>query len=88
MLIALIFYHRAYDAPVHAGVGNGGVNPLDVVGNDSNTPSWVKYQASEYGYATMRINAKQLDLIYYNNISESRHVASIRRNYPRQFSVV
>ena len=74
---------REYDAPVHAGVGNGGVAPLDVVGNSTNTPEWVAYQASEYGFANMKINKTNLQLTYYNNATEAHHIANIVRKYPR-----
>lgn len=73
----------AYDAPVHAGVGNGGVAPLDVVGNDTNTPEWVRYQASEYGFASMKINKTNIELMYLNNASVVHHTAHIFRTYPR-----
>jgi len=36
----------------YLGIGNGGAD-LDLVGNSTNTPSWVAYQESTHGFATL-----------------------------------
>jgi acid phosphatase type 7 len=77
-------YEGGYTAPIHMGIGNAGVTPLDVVGNDTNTPSWVEYQASEYGFAGIRCNVTSIDVTYYNNNTESRHTLHVWREYPRR----
>ncbi len=79
----LICCCSGYDAPVHMGIGNAGVVPLDVVGNETNTPPWVAYQASEYGYTTLRYNLRELEIAYYNNQSVVHYTTTIKRDYPR-----
>ena len=81
--IVHILSSSSYDSVVHMGIGNGGVTPLDVVGNSSNTPEWVSYQASEYGYTTMRINTNMLEIKYWNNHSVAHHTALLQREFPR-----
>ena len=62
--------YSGYAGPVHMGIGNAGVTALDVVGNSTNTPEWVYYQASEYGYAALHVyNSSALQILYYNNAS-------------------
>ena len=51
---------------MHLGLGNGGAR-LDVVGNATNTPSWVRYQASEHGYATSKADAMSLSIDYHSD---------------------
>ena len=71
---------RSYASVVHMGIGNAGVTPLDAVGNSTNTPSWVAYQASEYGYASMRINAKELEIYFHNNQTDIRFSSLLKRD--------
>ncbi len=78
----MCFDRRSYASVVHMGIGNGGVTPLDVVGNSTNTPSWVAYQASEYGYASMRINAQELEIYFHNNQTDVRFSSFLKRSYP------
>lgn len=75
-------YEGSYASVVHMGIGNAGVTPLDAVGNSTNTPSWVAYQASEYGYASMRINAKELEIYFHNNQTEIRFSSLLKRYSP------
>ena len=73
-----------YDAPVYVGIGNGGAQ-LDLVGNSTNTPSWVRYQASEHGFNTIQANATTLQMLWHSDVESSkvRFVLEIERNFPR-----
>eukprot|EP00730_Choanoeca_flexa_P007346 TRINITY_DN12318_c0_g1_i14.p2 TRINITY_DN12318_c0_g1~~TRINITY_DN12318_c0_g1_i14.p2 ORF type:complete len:244 (+),score=52.77 TRINITY_DN12318_c0_g1_i14:1003-1734(+) len=71
-----------YDAPVHAVIGNGGMS-LDPVA--ATPPSWIDYQASEYGYSTITAyNATHLEMKLFEDESNNKHYDFLlERAFPR-----
>lgn len=73
----------AYDAPVHASIGNAGqgISPI----NPTNFPSWVRWQMAEWGYSALHIpNATTLMLDLFDDTTGSlQHQIVIQRTFPR-----
>ena len=73
----------AYDAPVHACIGNAGQGLSGV--NNATKPDWVRWQMNEWGYSSIHLwNATTLTMNLYNETDSTvQHEIVISRTFPR-----
>jgi len=69
-------------APVYVGIGNGGAQ-LDLVGNSTNTPIWVQYQASEHGFTTLHADSSMITFSFFSD-DVSNRTARYTLSIPRK----
>lgn len=74
-----------YAAPVHVSIGNAGqgISPI----NPTKFPSWVNYQAAEWGYSTIHIyNATDMSIELYGDSDNGlRTTVNFHQNFPRSY---
>jgi hypothetical protein len=72
----------AYDAPIHAVIGNAGQR---LTPHPGKTAEWTKYVAIEHGYERILVhNATHMTMNFHaNEKNEIHHTFTIVRNFPR-----
>lgn len=74
----------AYDAPIHAVIGNGGQT---LSGLPTTRVEWDEFHANEYGYSFMTAyNATHLNMQFYGDEeNELLYEFTIYRTFPRNY---
>eukprot|EP00049_Salpingoeca_infusionum_P001979 m.52550 g.52550 ORF g.52550 m.52550 type:complete len:561 (-) comp11312_c0_seq1:138-1820(-) len=74
----------AYDAPIHAVIGNGG-QTLDPAPTPKQYNKWTTYAASEFGFSFFNANNTHLHMEMFSDAGKKlHHEFYIKRSYPRQ----
>ncbi|EGD81796.1 hypothetical protein PTSG_13240 [Salpingoeca rosetta] len=73
-----------YDAPIHVCIGNGGMGLTKI---PETRAAWTEYQAYEWGYSTIDVNATHLHMqLFADESNELHHEFTIERSFPRDMS--